>query len=190
MSNISRREFLKEIGSIGLKAGLTPLFVQLFDFFPGVQIGEKLFANESIIKEINATWSNPIKDSLKVQCTLCPHNEILSPNQEGICRGRFNRSGKLISVAYNRPCVINIDPIGKNPLGHYYPNYKMLALAHAGCNLLCNYCQNWQFSQSSPLQTKNIRSFNMKQTLNKIKGKKINGVSFTYTEAVYTIEFC
>jgi pyruvate formate lyase activating enzyme len=66
---------------------------------------------------------------------------------------------------------------------------RVLALAHAGCNLRCLYCQNWQFSQKSPTQTRNIVPFLFEEIGEKMAARSIQGISFTYTEADYAPEF-
>jgi pyruvate formate lyase activating enzyme len=81
-----------------------------------------------------------------------------------------------------------VDPIEKNPMTHALPGGSVLSVAHAGCNLRCQYCQNWQFSQQSPRETRNLRC-ESSETLGLAQRKQLDGVVFTYTEGTSHIEF-
>jgi pyruvate formate lyase activating enzyme len=63
---------------------------------------------------------------------------------------RENRGGRLYTLVYGNPCAGNIDPIEKKPLFHFLPTAAALSIATAGCNLRCQYCQNWTISQANP----------------------------------------
>ncbi len=124
-----------------------------------------------------------------VECELCPRNETLASGEVGSCHVRANRRGKLVTLGYDHPCVLNIDPIEKNPLAHVLPGAELLAIAHAGCNIHCPYCQNWQFSQKGPDQTRNIADFDRAAVIAKAAQRKLKGLAFTYTEPSVTPEF-
>jgi pyruvate formate lyase activating enzyme len=123
-----------------------------------------------------------------VTCALCPHHETLQDGQMGRCRARANVRGTLKTYGVGQPCVVNVDPIEKNPLNHVFPGSNVLSIAHAGCNLRCQYCQNWQFSQESPRDTRNLK-FDQGETLGLTKSKDIRAITFTYTEGTSHIEF-
>jgi len=123
-----------------------------------------------------------------VTCLLCPHRETLRHGELGKCRVRMNDRGTLKTYAVGQPCVVNVDPIEKNPLCHVLPGSSTLSVAHAGCNLRCQYCQNWQFSQTSPRETRNLR-FDQAETIRLAQGKDIPSVTFTYTEGTSHLEF-
>lgn len=123
-----------------------------------------------------------------VTCQLCPRRETLAKNESGFCKSRKNIGGRLMTYACGQPCVINVDPIGKNPLCHVLPGSNVFCIAHAGCNMFCKYCQNWQFSQKSPLETKNLE-FNESDAFRVAKEKGIPAITFTYTEGSSHIEF-
>ena len=88
----------------------------------------------------------------RIQCQTCPHRCILSNGEVGRCRSKKNIGGKHYLQSYGRICVLNLDPIEKNPLYHVHPGAKVISLAAGGCNLRCQYCQNWGFSQKPPEQ--------------------------------------
>ncbi len=86
--------------------------------------------------------------SARRECTI-PDGEI------GFCRARKNSKGKLYALGYASPCAVHIDPIEKKPFFHVRPASTAFSIASAGCNLRCKFCQNWQISQVSPLETTN-----------------------------------
>lgn len=184
-----RRLFLKHLGKLGLAAALAPIALKALDLFGPVKVDGIVYGASKLSAPVEAWYYDRVPGSRDVICRLCPRNEKLGPGRSGFCRGRQNISGKLVTHAYGRPCVLNIDPVGKGPLSHFHPEMEVLSIAHAGCNLRCLYCQNWQFSQKSPLQTRNIEPFNFDEMAGRIRDRKIGGISFTYTEADYCPEF-
>ena len=185
----TRRTFLTLLGRLGVgTAAAAAAWRALRAFGPLTADGAALAAVKHN-QPVPARYYTRIKGTRDVTCRLCPHRETLRPGQTGICRGRQNIDGRLMTHAYGRPCVLNIDPIGKNPLAHFFPEMSVLALAHGGCNLGCLYCQNWQFSQESPTRTRNITPFDFKEVSGKMRARRLGGISFTYTEADYTPEF-
>jgi len=117
----------------------------------------------------------------RTQCHLCPRQRVLEDGQTCFCRTRTNRGGTLYNTAYNNPCALHIDPLEKAPLYHVIPGSKTLALALAGCNLRCLYCQNWEISQKTPSETKNLYM----TPSDVVKGALEKGcrfISFSYTE--------
>src|SRR4030043_1173659 len=83
----------------------------------------------------------------KIQCYLCPLYCKIGKGQNGFCFIRKNIDGTLQSLAYGSPCSVNIDPIEKKPLFHFYPGTNILSLGSYGCNLRCDFCQNYTISQ-------------------------------------------
>jgi pyruvate formate lyase activating enzyme len=86
----------------------------------------------------------------RVQCNLCPNRCILSPGQRGVCKVRENIDGQLYSLVYGKPITTHVDPIEKKPFYHFLPSSQAYSLATVGCNLSCQYCQNWDISQRFP----------------------------------------
>ena len=123
-----------------------------------------------------------------VTCRLCPHSEVLKASETGRCRVRTNVGGTLKTQAVGQPCIVNVDPVEKNPMTHALPGASVLSVAHAGCNLRCQYCQNWQFSQQSPRETRNLK-FSQSETVELAQRKSLRAITFTYTEGTSHIEF-
>ncbi len=95
-------------------------------------------------------------NSGRVECYLCPHYCKLKAGQIGFCRVRKNVDGKLKSLVYGKPYVVNVDPIEKKPLYHFLPGTKILSIGTAGCNMACKYCQNCDLSATQYQESRAI----------------------------------
>ena len=136
---------------------------------------------------IEAKYYKKIQNN-KVKCTLCPHECILSLEKVGICRTRKNINNKLYSLAYSNPVAVNIDPVEKKPLYHFYPASSTFSIATAGCNLSCKNCQNSTISQISPAE---IDSYDLppEQVVEMAVKKNCKSISYTYTDPVVFYEY-
>ncbi|HOW28771.1 MAG TPA: AmmeMemoRadiSam system radical SAM enzyme [Elusimicrobiota bacterium] len=83
----------------------------------------------------------------KVRCTACAHLCIIPEGHSGICRVRFNRQGILYSPD-GYVAGLQCDPIEKKPFFHVHPGCNTLSFGMLGCNYHCDFCQNWETSQS------------------------------------------
>lgn len=132
-------------------------------------------------------YQNILKND-KVQCTICPRNCILKEGQEGFCHVRKNINGEIVLDTYGYNTGLAIDPIEKKPLYHFYPNSSVLSFGTLGCNMGCQFCQNWQMTKS--------RSDN--HLLNKTSPQEIvriaqeyacKSVAFTYNDPIIFFEY-
>lgn len=85
-----------------------------------------------------------------LQCVLCPRKCVIADGKRGNCRVRENKNGVLYSLVYARPCAVAADPIEKKPMFHFLPGSAAYSFGTAGCNLHCDFCQNWSISQAKP----------------------------------------
>ncbi len=123
-----------------------------------------------------------------VRCALCPRRCTLAPGEKGFCRARRNEGGILYSLGYALPCAMHIDPVEKKPFFNFYPRSRSFSLACAGCNLRCKFCQNWEISQASPLDTRN--TFTPATLLPAMaQGQGCKSLAFTYTEPTTFYEY-
>ncbi|PKK92350.1 MAG: AmmeMemoRadiSam system radical SAM enzyme [Candidatus Wallbacteria bacterium HGW-Wallbacteria-1] len=120
-----------------------------------------------------------------LRCNLCPHNCIVGEDRVGICGQRGNHKGVLYSLNYGKCCSANLDPIEKKPLYHFYPGTSILSVGTIGCNLKCQFCQNWQISQEAHPTV----SVTAEQLVFKAREMGSIGVAFTYNEPTIWFEF-
>jgi len=91
-------------------------------------------------------WEPQPKNATR--CTLCPHFCRVKDGHYGICGVRKNDGGTLYTLIYEQAAALNIDPIEKKPLFHFFPGSRSLSIATVGCNFKCAFCQNWDLSQA------------------------------------------
>ena len=89
----------------------------------------------------------------RIVCLLCRHYCKLKEGQTGICGVNRNEGGRLKNLVYGHPCALNVDPIEKKPIYHMLPGSTALSFGTVGCNFRCPFCQNWQISQTSDVDT-------------------------------------
>jgi len=140
----------------------------------------------------------PLKEALYYQklddkkhtvwCQLCPRGCTLSDGETGFCRARKNIKGKLYSLGFALPCAVHIDPVEKKPFFHVLPKSLSFSLASAGCNLRCKFCQNWQISQVSPLETMNSY-YPPEDIVSMAQKKACKSIAYTYTEPTNFYEY-
>jgi pyruvate formate lyase activating enzyme len=123
-----------------------------------------------------------------VRCLLCPHQCLVREGKQGICRTRMNRSGELVTLAYGNPCSVNMDPIEKKPLFHFFPGSAIYSIATAGCNFRCLNCQNWEISQASPAD---LRQYELMpdEVVDQALLHRTGNIAFTYTEPTVFYEY-
>lgn len=81
-----------------------------------------------------------------VKCVLCSQNCIIGPEKSGICGVRVNREGKLYSLSTRCVAAVNLDPVEKKPLYHFFPGTYTLSIGTEGCNFSCLFCQNYSLA--------------------------------------------
>lgn len=132
-----------------------------------------------------AKYYNKIND--KIKCLLCPQGCLItSGGKTGFCRVRKNIDGKLYATTYGKVSSVSLDPIEKKPLYHFYPGSQIISLGAIGCNLSCDFCQNWHISQEevplsllSPSEALEVA----------LKYKDNIGISYTYNEPLIWYEY-
>jgi pyruvate formate lyase activating enzyme len=126
----------------------------------------------------------------KVRCTLCPHYCVVGESEEGLCRARGVRNGRMTSLTHSRPATIISDEIEKKPLFHFYPGTRALSLGGLGCNVLCSGCQNWQISHANArTETTRLPVLSPVDAVAMARKHKLAGVVFTYNDPVVWIEY-
>jgi pyruvate formate lyase activating enzyme len=123
-----------------------------------------------------------------IKCLICPNECTLKEGELSVCHNRIARNGKLYTMAYGNPCAVNIDPVEKKPLLHFYPGSLSFSLATAGCNFACLNCQNWEISQTSPTKTRNFDAPPQKVVDQAIR-EKCKSIAYTYSEPTTFFEY-
>ena len=128
------------------------------------------------------------KSGDKLQYLLCPHKCILSEGRSGICGARRNNEGTIELITYGVISGYALDPVEKKPLYHFFPGTNILSIGSYGCNMHCDFCQNYSISQRT------AAGFTVKTEPEKILKDATSalhniGIAFTYNEPVIWFEY-
>ncbi|MBI2809429.1 MAG: AmmeMemoRadiSam system radical SAM enzyme [Candidatus Melainabacteria bacterium] len=93
-----------------------------------------------------------VEEGTKIFCDLCPRACVLKDGDRGFCFVRKNVDGQMMLTTYGRSTGFCVDPIEKKPLNHFLPGSSVLSFGTAGCNLGCQFCQNWSISKSREIE--------------------------------------
>ncbi|MGD9931753.1 MAG: AmmeMemoRadiSam system radical SAM enzyme [Mangrovibacterium sp.] len=136
-----------------------------------------------------ALFYTKLKDN-KVKCQLCPTLCELDDGDVGNCGTRKNHGGMLVSEVYGQLAAINIDPIEKKPLYHFFPGGKILSVGTVGCNFHCDFCQNYSLSQCVVTNGSQVHSYSPDELVDMALSTNHNlGLAFTYNEPTVFYEF-
>jgi len=120
-----------------------------------------------------------------VQCFLCPHECVVKPGKEGICRNKKNIEGELSAHRYGQASAIAMDPIEKKPLYHFYPGSQILSIGTVGCNFSCDFCQNYHLVEA----TVPVEDVTPEVLVSAAKKHDSIGLAYTYNEPFISFEF-
>lgn len=126
-----------------------------------------------------------------VKCHVCGWECVIGENQKGFCQTRVNKKGKLYSLIYGKIYGgIQIDPIEKKPMYHFYPGTLVASVGSFGCNFHCKQCLNWHCSYKYNFNNLiyEIKT-TPKQLVDEVKKLGHPGIAFTYNEPTIWLEF-
>ncbi|HEX9728212.1 MAG TPA: AmmeMemoRadiSam system radical SAM enzyme [Gemmatimonadales bacterium] len=130
---------------------------------------------------------HPLEDG-RVQCDLCPRFCKLREGQRGMCFVRMRQDGGVVLTTYGRSSGFCVDPIEKKPLNHFLPGTAVLSFGTAGCNLACQFCQNWDISKSREIDTLSDAA-TPDQLADAAVRHACRSVAFTYNDPVIFHEY-
>ena len=126
------------------------------------------------------------QEEAKIRCLLCPHYCELQEDQTGVCQVRKAENNRLWATSYGQVSSIALDPIEKKPLYEYHPQSMILSLGSIGCNLSCQFCQNYQIAQELNVSTKDLSP---EEAVSLAKAKNSFGIAYTYSEPLIWYEY-
>ena len=133
-------------------------------------------------------WWHRDEETDRIVCDLCPRQCKLKEGDRGFCFVRKIEDNRLVLDTYGRSTGFCIDPIEKKPLNHFFPGTSVLSFGTAGCNLGCQFCQNWDISKSREVaKLSSIAEPELIARAAKELGCK--SVAFTYNDPVIWAEY-
>jgi len=127
-------------------------------------------------------------DDGRVQCDLCPRECQMKEGDRGFCFVRQNIDNSVKLTTYGRSTGFCLDPIEKKPLNHFLPGTSVLSFGTAGCNLGCQFCQNWSISKSREIELLSEVA-TPEQIATAAKELGCASVAFTYNDPVIWAEY-
>jgi pyruvate formate lyase activating enzyme len=127
-------------------------------------------------------------DDGRVRCDVCPRECKLNEGQRGLCFVRARADDAVVLTTYGRSSGFCVDPIEKKPLNHFLPGTPVLSFGTAGCNLLCDFCQNWDISKSREMDTL-AASASPERIAEAAAKSGSKSVAFTYNDPVIFMEY-
>jgi pyruvate formate lyase activating enzyme len=124
-----------------------------------------------------------------VQCNLCSRRCVIAPGKFGVCGVRRNIEGKLYTYVYGLLTAANLDPIEKKPLSHFNPGSAVFSISTPGCNFYCQFCQNWEISQSRLESGLYGEYYPPEEVVREAKRLRADGISYTYNEPTIFYEY-
>jgi pyruvate formate lyase activating enzyme len=126
----------------------------------------------------------------KIQCRVCPHACVVANGKRGVCGVRENREGSMRLLVYGLTASAAVDPIEKKPLYHFLPRTKTYSFCAVGCNLSCQWCQNWEISQD-PKPDRPVHGMPVapETHVRRALREGCPSISYTYTEPIVWFEY-
>ncbi|MBN1232765.1 MAG: AmmeMemoRadiSam system radical SAM enzyme, partial [Candidatus Coatesbacteria bacterium] len=137
-----------------------------------------------LINMLVAKYYRTLENNL-IECNLCPRNCKIPEGQRGFCNIRINSNGILYTEGYGKTISVSMDPIEKKPLYHFFPGSKILSIGPNGCNLDCQWCQNWQISR----RTATTQFYSPNSIINLAETHNSIGIAYTYSEPIIWFEY-
>ncbi|NOZ94425.1 MAG: AmmeMemoRadiSam system radical SAM enzyme [Acidobacteria bacterium] len=126
----------------------------------------------------------------KIECVACAHRCKLAEGKRGVCLVR-SRSGDELLVPWGYTAGMAADPIEKKPFFHVMPGSEALSFGMLGCDMRCEYCQNWFTSQTlrDPAASQSVRPVTARELVRAAVARGCRSVVSTYNEPLITAEW-
>jgi pyruvate formate lyase activating enzyme len=134
-------------------------------------------------------WSPVAGRQGYVRCDLCSRRCAIAPGRFGACGVRKNVGGRLYTYVYGLLTAANLDPIEKKPLLHFNPGSAVFSISTPGCNFFCQFCLNWEISQSRLESGLYGEYYPPEEVVGEAKRLEADGISYTYNEPTIFYEY-
>jgi pyruvate formate lyase activating enzyme len=104
--------------------------------------------------------------------------------QDGFCRVRGVRNGRLVSMNYGKSVHPTQETIETEAINHYAPGVAILSCGNIGCMMSCSYCHNWRTSQAKHVVDDDIYEMSPQHAIEIAERRNLPVISFTYNDPV------
>ena len=91
----------------------------------------------------------------------------------------------MAASTYGKAAALAVDPIEKKPLFHFHPGASILSIGFSGCNLRCEFCQNWHLAHERPA----LKEVRIGDLVAAARRERSIGIAYTYNEPLIQFEF-
>lgn len=125
------------------------------------------------------------------KCNICPKKCIRQEGELGFCKARKATKGRMISSNYGQITSMGMDPIEKKPLYRFMPGSQILSVGSYGCNLRCDFCQNYSisFCDGSNIRKIYIEPEDLAKKAEELIPMGNIGIAYTYNEPLIGYEY-
>lgn len=126
-----------------------------------------------------------------MKCEVCFRHCELEEGQTGFCRARRCSGGRIRPLNYGKLTALALDPIEKKPLRRFFPGSMILSCGSYGCNLACDFCQNYEISmaEEGSVQTETYMPERLAELAEALVPQGNIGIAFTYNEPLVGYEY-
>jgi pyruvate formate lyase activating enzyme len=120
----------------------------------------------------------------RVRCHLSPRNCTLREGQNGFCKVRGVRNGRLVTMNYGKSVHPTQETIETEAVNHFAPGAAIMSFGNIGCMLSCSYCHNWRTSQAKHVVDTDIFHVSPEDAVDMAIRRGIKVISYTYNDPV------
>ncbi|MBI3008139.1 MAG: AmmeMemoRadiSam system radical SAM enzyme [Candidatus Omnitrophica bacterium] len=120
-----------------------------------------------------------------VHCLLCPQDCHIKKGRAGFCGIRRNEDGRLIAAMYGKVSAMQMDPVEKKPLYHFFPGKEIFSIGTVGCNFRCRFCQNWHLVEAKV----SVEDLSPEDAVKAALVENSIGIAYTYNEPSVWYEY-
>ena len=120
----------------------------------------------------------------RVRCHLSPRNCTLREGQNGFCKVRGVRDGRLVTMNYGKSVHPTQETIETEAVNHFAPGAAILSFGNIGCMLSCGYCHNWRTSQAKHVVDGDIFHVSPREAVDMALRRGLKVISYTYNDPV------
>lgn len=120
----------------------------------------------------------------RVCCHLSPRNCTMREGQDGFCKVRGVRNGRLVTMNYGKSVHPTQETIETEAINHYAPGAAILSCGNIGCMMSCSYCHNWRTSQAKHVVDNDIYEMTPQHAVDIAQRRHLPVISFTYNDPV------
>lgn len=130
-----------------------------------------------------ARLGEPMEDG-RVRCNLSPRRCTIREGQDGYCKVRGVRGGRLVTMNYSKSVHPAQETIETEAVNHFAPGARIMSCGNIGCMMSCSYCHNWRTSQAKHAQDGDIFHLTPDYAVNTAVRRGLPIVSYTYNDPV------